>query len=207
MGAIRPFVPFALALLLVGCGATTKSSSPDGTHSAEPAGPTSSDVVPGDAASAAPSAAASSAATASAVPSSDTPKPTKSFVLSEHGLPLAIDLPEDAEVGRSQSKDGLGGATIDAKNISLRITKANAKVSTVAAAKATLQKLAHRPATKFLKEEAALLVYERGEGDVYFMAWKKAGAVTYVCQSLGGVSNEDALSSAVAACGTLKKAP
>jgi len=204
---MRSIRALALALVLAGCGPTTKPSSPDGTHSADPVGPATADVVATDAASAASSASPSSATTASAAPSSDTPKPTKSFVLSAQGLPLAIDLPEDAEVGKSQSKDGLGGATIDAKNISLRITKANAKVNTVAAAKAMLQKLAHRPATRFLKEEAALLVYERGEGDVYFMAWKKAGAVTYVCQSLGGASNEDALSAAVAACATLKKAP
>jgi hypothetical protein len=201
---MRSLCPFALALALAGCGPTTKPSSPTGTLSAEPA---ASETAAAPADSSAPSAAAPSTATAAAAPSADSPKPTKSFALSAHGLPLAIDLPEDAEVGKSQSKDGLGGATIDAKGISLRIMKANAKVTTVAAAKTTLQKLAHRPATKFLKEEAALLVYERGEGDVYFMTWKKVGGVTYVCQTLGGASNEGELGAAIAACGTLKKAP
>jgi hypothetical protein len=161
-------------------------------------------------ASAAPSAVAASEPTATATtePTTPAPKPNKTFSLVEHKLPLSIELPEDAKIEASQSKDGLGGARISSyPTVSLRILKADARLASIPTAKATLKKIIN-PAKTFRKEEKDLLVYDReGDDDVYFLMLVKIGGVTYSCQDLGGEPDEAALEPGIAACRSLKKAP
>ncbi len=189
--------------LLVGCGPSTKSNSP-GLSTAQA---TASAKIDPPQPSATASAVETSAPSATASAATPPPPATKSFSLSEFKLPLSIELPVDAQIAASDSKDGLGGATIDAKTVSVRVLKADARIVSPAAAKATLQKLKFKPASKFLKEEPDLLVYERGEKDVNVLFLSKQGGVTYACQSLGGASTEAELAPAMAACKTLKKTP
>lgn len=195
-------LPLALLLSLAACGPATDASSPEATVT------TSADAATAPDASAAATAAATTAPTAapstSAAAKPEPPK-TKSFALAEFKVPLAIELPEDAKLAKSESKDGLGGAMVDSQTVNLRIFKADAKVATPAAAKATLQKLARKPASKFLKEEADILVYVRGESDVEAIVWKKEAGVTYVCQTRGSATKEEELAASLAACRTLKK--
>lgn len=199
---MKPVALLSLLLVLSACGGPAEGpvapakpvDAPADTQEATPA------PAPTQTASAAPTAAAQA-------PEVVAPPPPKTFSLAEHKLPLSIDLPEGAKIEASTSRDGLGGVTVDAPKISLRIAKANAKLASIAAAKKTLQSLKFKPVTKFKKEEADLLVFERGEGDLGFLLLVKQGGGTYACQSLGGEASESALDPALAACRTLKKAP
>ena len=195
-----------LVLGLAACGPATEASSPEGTSSASADAPASATPE----ASAAPSTDASAAAPATAAPSASAaikpePPKTKAFALADFKVPLAIELPEDAKIEKSESKDGLGGALVDSKTVSLRVFKADAKVATPAAAKATLQKLKVKAVSKFLKEEADLLVYVRGESEIEGMLFKKEGGVTYVCQTRGSATKEEEIAASLSACRTLKK--
>lgn len=201
---MKPVALLSLLLVLSACGGPTSEPVAPATPADTPAATQDATPAPTQTASAAPTAAATAEPQA---PKAEAPKPPKTFSLAEHKLPLSIDLPEEAKIEASNSKDGLGGVTVDAGKISLRIAKTNAKLGSIAAAKKTLQSLKFKPVTKFAKEEADLLVFERGAGDLGFLLLVKQGGVTYACQSLGGEASEAALDPALAACRTLKKAP
>jgi hypothetical protein len=155
----------------------------------------------------APTAAVASsdpAPTVTAAPEAPAPKAIKTISLSEQKLALSIDLPEDAKLEESRSKDKLGGAMIDALNIDLRVMKADARLATIPAAKASLQKMV-RPAKSFHKEEKDLLVYDRGGDDREFVLLVKVAGVTYSCQ--GRAASEALLEPGITACRSLKKSP
>jgi hypothetical protein len=197
-----------LTIGLVACGPSSQEDPNTATDEATAAATaTATADMPPPEETAAPATTATATATATAeAPKADAPKPTKSFALAEFKLPLTIDLPEDAKVEASKSKDGLGGATVDAKDVSIRISKADARIATVAAAKATLQKLKVGAAKSFVKEEADLLVYTIGDGSSYeFLVLSKQAGVTYGCQSLGSEPSEAKLQAAITACRSLKK--
>lgn len=198
-----------LLSLLVACGSNPEASTPEG--SSEASGSSAAAEVSAPVPDAPPAATASSVApatTISTAAANDAPAPakTKRLTLADAGLPLSLEAPEDAKVEKSSSKDGLGGARIESSSLSVRVMKADARLSTTAAAKATLQKMV-KPARSFSKEEKDLLVYTRGESDFAFVVLKKIGAVTYACQSLGGANTEAELERAIAACRSLDKSP
>lgn len=198
----------AVGIVLGGCGAprgATAGPSEPGATAATPDEPVS---VPASAPPAAKPEPTAAPAAEPAPPAKPEPPALKPFALAEYKLPLVIDLPSDAKLEASASKDKLGGVNIDATNVELRVMRADAKLASVATAKATLQKLAYKPVTKFVKEEANLLVYERGAADnLGFVLLVKEGGVLYACQQSDGAKSEAELEQAIAACRSLKKAP
>jgi hypothetical protein len=193
--------PASLALLVLG-GAGCDSFT--GSEAKAPAAEASS------APSAVPAAASSDEAVPTAeapapAPQVEAPKPTKLFALAEFKLPLSIELPEDATVEASKSKDNLGGVSIKKDRLRLRVMRADARLATTAAAKVSLQKKVMGAAQTFVREEPDLFVYTMKNGFLSFIVLTKVGGVMYACDG-PDAEKEEELAPAIAACRTIKKA-
>ena len=133
---------------------------------------------------------------------------TKPFALAEFKLPLSIELAETAKLEKNESKDKLGGVNIDgaAGAFGVRVFAAPGDMATAAGIKAKLTKMV-RPAEKFLKEEADLLVYVRKGGGIEFLTRTTIAGKVYLCQARDEADAAEKLEPVIAACKTLKKAP
>lgn len=121
--------------------------------------------------------------------------PPKPVSLATYKLPLSIDLPPDAEI------NDLGNeVTISVGDSLLRVGNAAPGESTIAAAKAT-QDASFK--TDYLKQEADLLLWQRGDKEREFLVLAKHAGKTYACKGIAPNASVDA---EIARCKSLKPA-
>jgi hypothetical protein len=186
---------FAVAFVLSGCSPSIGASNAE-----EPAATPS---VP------APTVPASSEPSSSPAPSASAAPPAaakKIVSLTDFKLPLTIEGSATAKASKSESKDGLGGAVVDdvTPGESVRIM---ASADSMAGLKAKLKKLAHKPAKSFVREDADVLVFQRGDDDFEAIVRVSVKGATYLCQELGSAKSAEALEPVIAACKTIATAP
>lgn len=207
MSRSLPCVLLISSLVAAGCGPTQTQTQEAGQPETSSAATAAADLP--EAPPSATPAESAAPATASAKASAEPPKAaTKVFPLAEYKLPLSIELAETAKLEKNESKDKLGGVNIDGAvgSFGVRVFAAPGDMTTAAGIKAKLTKML-RPAEKFLKEEADLLVYERKGGGVEFVAKVTVAGKAYLCQARDEADAAEKLEPVIAACKTLKKAP
>ncbi len=201
--------PFSSALVLVlvsaaGTGCGFFGMDPAAKQASQQAQPEPARAQPAPAEPATPRATSATTASASAAP--EAPPARAAVDLSEHGLPLILELPSDVKLEKNSSK--AGGVDVDGGRSAgwktgLSILKADATRSALPWWKQAIQSRKG----KVLREEAGFFVHFVPVNQHGFVMLVKAGKDTYVCQNHGAAESEAELGPVIEACKTLQPKP